>query len=160
MPAFEDDRTERLRQAVDGVLRAQPDLEERRAGFVHLYGVSLACALLARARDLDPELAMAAGMLHDLWAYKTGDPTDHGRRGAPLAREVVTALDAYTADEVDTICTAVARHRDKDLVHGAYDELLKDADVLQHYLYNVGLPRQPKEAARLDALRQELGIDL
>jgi HD superfamily phosphodiesterase len=160
MTSADLDRTEQVRQVVDEVLRAQPDDEERRCGFVHLYGVALSCALLARVRGLDPELATVAGMLHDLWTYKTGDPTDHGRRGAPLARQVLSALDCFAADEIDAVCTAVARHREKGDVHGPYDELLKDADVLQHHLYNVRLPPQHAEAARLAALRRELGIEL
>jgi len=43
-------------------------------------------------------------------------------------------------------------------VHGAYDELLKDADVLQHYAYNTLLEPIEKERTRLAALRKELGI--
>ena len=57
------------------------------------------------------------------------------------------------------ICAAIARHRIKDQVHGAYDELLKDADVLQHTLYNTQLPPIGKERARLSALWRELGIE-
>ncbi|MBN1976731.1 MAG: hypothetical protein JW918_04965 [Anaerolineae bacterium] len=40
-------RVESVRQVVDGILRRQPDVAERRCGFVHLYGVAQACALLA-----------------------------------------------------------------------------------------------------------------
>jgi HD superfamily phosphodiesterase len=153
------DRTERVRQVVDNILRAQPDEEERRAGFVHLYGVAQACAQLALKRGLDAELGTIAGMLHDLWTYKTGDPTDHGRRGAPLAREVLSSLDCFAEDEMATICQAIARHSQKGEVHGPYDELLKDADALQHYLYNTLLPPHGRESARLSALRVELGIE-
>jgi HD superfamily phosphodiesterase len=152
------DRTERVRQVVDEVLRGQPDEAERRAGFVHLYGVAQACALLALKRGLDAELGTVSGMLHDLWSYKTGDPTDHGRRGAPLAREILSSLGCYTEGEMATICQAIAHHRDKREVHGAYDELLKDADVLAHYFYNTGFEPIEKERARLDALWRELAM--
>ena len=76
------DRLELVRQTVDEILRQQPDLEERRCGFVHLYGVSATCALLAMARGLDPQLSAIAGMLHDISTYKTGDSTDHARLSA------------------------------------------------------------------------------
>jgi uncharacterized protein len=151
------DRTERVRQVVDQILCGQPDEEERRCGFVHLYGVAQAAALLALVRGLDPELATVAGMLHDLWTYHSGDPTDHGRRGALLAREILTDLDAFTADEITTLCAAVAHHCLKGEVHGAYDELLKDADVLQHHLYNTQFDVQENERPRLEALYGELG---
>ena len=64
--ASEMDRTERVRQIVDEILRGQPDDLERRCGFVHLYGVAQACALLALKRGLDAETGTIAGMLHDL----------------------------------------------------------------------------------------------
>ena len=152
------DRTERVRQIVDEILRGQPDDVER-AGFIHLYGVAQACALLALKRGLDAELGTIAGMLHDLWSYKTGDPTDHGRRGAPLARQVLSDLDCFAEGEITTICEAIARHRIKGEVHGAYDELLKDADVLQHYTYNTLFEPIEKERSRLAALWKELGIE-
>jgi uncharacterized protein len=152
------DRTERVRQVVDGVLRARPDEEYRRDGFVHLYGVAQACALLARVRGLDAELGTIAGMLHDLWTYKTGDGTDHARHGAPLAREVLMGLGCFAEGEIATLCEAIAHHSDKGAVHGAYDELLKDADVLQHYLYNTLFVQTGKDRSRLDALWVELGM--
>ena len=159
MARDEIDRTERVRQVVDPILRGQADEEERRSGFVHLYGVAQACALLALKRGLDAELCTVSGMLHDIWVYKTGDPTDHGRRGAPLAKEILSGLGCFAEAEIETICEAIAHHSIKDEVHGAYDELLKDADVLQHYLYNTLLPPLDKERARLAALRKELGIE-
>ncbi|MBN1640306.1 MAG: HD domain-containing protein, partial [Anaerolineae bacterium] len=110
MTAVELDRTERVRQVVDQVLRAQPDVEERRCGFVHLYGVAQACALLARARGLDAELSTIAGMLHDLWTYKSGDPTDHARRSATMARQILSGLACFAPPEIDTICAACPLH--------------------------------------------------
>jgi uncharacterized protein len=153
------DRTEQVRQVVDQILRGQPDVDERRCGFVHLYGVAQACALLAPKRGLDAELGTVAGMLHDLWTYKVGDPTDHGRRGALLAREILSDLGCFAEGEIALICEAIARHCTKDQVHGAYDELLKDADVLQHHLYNTLLEPIEKERTRLVALFKELGIE-
>ena len=158
MTPSEMDRTERVRLVVDEILRGQPDEEERRCGFVHLYGVAQACALLALKRGLDAELSTIAGMLHDLWTYKTGDPTDHGRRGALLAREILLDLGCFAESEIATICEAIAHHRAKGELHGAYDELLKDADVLQHYVYNTLLEPIGREHTRLAALRKELGI--
>ena len=159
MASIESDRTERVRQVVDEVLRGQPDEEERRCGFVHLYDVAQACALLALKRGLDAELGTIVGMLHDLATYKTGDLTDHGRRSAVLAQQILSDLDCFAEGEIATICGAIAHHRIKDQVHGAYDELLKDADVLGHTLYNTRLAPIKKEQARLSALWVELGIE-
>jgi uncharacterized protein len=159
MALIELDRTERVRQVIDEILRGQADEEERRCAFVHLYGVALSCALLALVRGLDAELCTVAGMLHDLATYQTADPTDHGRRSAVLAREILSDLGCFAEREIATICGAIAHHRIKGEVHGAYDELLKDADVLAHTLYNTQLPPIEKERARLSALCTELGIE-
>lgn len=166
MTWIERNRTERVRQVVDEILRGQEDLGERRAGFIHLYGVAQACALLALVRGLDAELGTVAGMLHDLATYQTGDPADHGRRGAVLARQILSDLRCFTEGEIATICQAIAHHRIKDQVHDPYDELLKDADVLQHTLYNtqLGPTEDPAHAsapwqARLSAMWAQLGID-
>jgi hypothetical protein len=43
-------------------------------------------------------------------------------------------------------------------VHAPLDELLKDADVLHHYLYNPDMEQQANEEPRIEALRVELGI--
>ena len=159
MASIELDRTERVRQVVDEVLRGQPHESYRRDGFVHLYGVAQACALLALVRGLDAELCTIAGMLHDLATYKTGDLTDHSRRSAILAREILSDLGCFAEDEIATLCGAIAHHSIKGKVHGTYDELLKDADVLQHTLYNTQLVPIEVEQTRLSAMWVELGIE-
>ena len=63
------DRLEQLRQVIDDIVHKNRDLEESRCGFVHLYGVSATCTILALKRGLNPELCSSAGMLHDIWNY-------------------------------------------------------------------------------------------
>ena len=130
------DRLERVRQEVDAILRRQPDQETSRAGFVHLYGVSAVSVLLAAKRGLDPQLCATAGMLHDIATYRTGNPTDHAQRGSLEAERIMRGLGCFSPEEIGLVCTAIARHSAKDEYDGDLAELLKDADVLQHYLYN------------------------
>lgn len=52
----------------------------------------------------------------------------------------------------------VLHHGDKGQVHGDL-ELLKDADVLQHYLYNTSLERDGRVLARLVKVLDELGVE-
>jgi hypothetical protein len=59
---------------------------------------------------------------------------------------------------VNTICQAILHHRAKGEVHAPMDELLKDADVLQHYLYNPGLKQQASEEPRIAAVLAELSV--
>jgi uncharacterized protein len=151
-------RLEEVRKVVDAILLAQDDLDERRAGYVHLFGVSDFCSLLALKRAQNPELAAVAGMLHDISTYKRGYSPDHGRLGAQDAREILTRLNSFTDQEIDLICTAIHHHSDKHTVNSTFCELLKDADVLHHYLYNTSFPVAEKEEQRLAALLDELEV--
>jgi uncharacterized protein len=152
-------RIERVREIVDDILGDQPDVVERRCGFVHLYGVAQAAALLALQRGLDPELATVAGMLHDIDTYRTASSPDHAARSADQALRILLEAGSFAAEEMEAICAAIRRHSDKGAVHGPLDELLKDADVWQHYLYNVTLPPHEGHGQRRDALRRQFSVD-
>jgi len=130
------DRLETVRQVIDEILRQQPDIEERRAGFVHLYGVSAICVLLALKRGLDPQICATMGILHDIASYKTGYSTNHAKRGALEAQTILSETGKFTANEIDEIYSAISKHSTKDEIDEMLAELLKDADALQQYLYN------------------------
>lgn len=148
------DRLESLRLIIDGQLLSLSGDEDKRCGFVHLYGVSATAVLLARLRGLDEELACAAGMLHDLVSYESANPDNHAVRSAERARQILTELGTFASEEIECIASAISHHSDKGAVHGLYDELLKDADVLQHDLYNPALPADPRHAGRRACLRE------
>ena len=151
-------RLEHVREIVDSLLCQQPDENERRCGFVHLYGVSAICALLASRRGLDAEVCATAGMLHDLSSYETGDSTDHAQRSASRAGELLTEAGDFFPNEISAIAHAISTHSAKDQVDDPMAELLKDADVLQHYLYNPSLMDGWGSNARLNAPFSELGL--
>lgn len=58
-------------QLIAKVLEKQADPLDRRAPCIHTYGVAQACALLAKKRGQDVELAAIAGLLHDRAACAT-----------------------------------------------------------------------------------------
>jgi uncharacterized protein len=154
------DRLEIVRQVVDQILRQQQDDEERRCGFVHLYGVSATCTLLAINRGLDPQICSVIGMLHDIATYKTGDPTDHALRSSKEAETILGGIETFSTDEIKSICKAISRHSDKGSIDGPLAELIKDADVLQHYIYNSGIVSEKDLhwKQRLVKIFQELGL--
>ncbi len=149
-------RLDQVRKIVDRIVLEQPDEETMRCGFVHLYGVSAACVLLAKKRGMDVELAAVVGMLHDIWSYKTGDPTDHARLSAIEAERILREIGSFTDEEIALITDAIARHSAKDQVDGPMAELLKHADVLQHHLCNPAYPVRYPE--RLNSALTELGL--
>jgi uncharacterized protein len=133
------DRLEKVRQVVDAILGEQTDVEERRTGFIHLYGVAAISTMLALRRNLDPELSTVAGMLHDISTYKTGDPSNHAHCSSLEAEQILAELGDFSQEEITVVTHAISFHGAKGKTDGPMADLLKDADVLQHYLYNPGL---------------------
>lgn len=151
-------RIEIVREKVDEILLNMKDSEERRCAYVHLYGVAQACALLAKKRKENMELAVIAGMLHDIYSYATLDTNDHAHKGAVMAKEILQSIKLFSTDEIETICTAIYHHSDKEIVHGTLEEILKDADVMQHVLYNPLFEIKTHEQERYKALEIELDL--
>ena len=149
------DRIEKIREYVDDILLRMNDNDERRCAYVHLYGVSQVCAMLAIKRNENVELAVIAGMLHDIYSYANMDSFDHAHKGAEMARELLEKSGIFSIQERNRICTAIYNHSDKDSAHDPLSELMKDADVMQHYLYNPLLEVKPQEMERLKSLRSE-----
>ena len=153
-----ENRIERLRKYIDEILLNMKDTQERRCGYLHLYGVSQACAMIALKRNQDVELATMVGMLHDLHSYKAMNTENHAEHGAVLARQILGELSLTTDNETDLICSAIHNHSSKATTHSAFDEVLKDADVLQHCLYNPLFPVMEYEKCRFQNLLTEFGI--
>ena len=144
---------------VDKIIAGQTEKTEIKFGYVHLYSVSQACALLAMKRHENVELAAIAGLLHDIYAYKTGARTDHAHQGAVLAKEIMQETGLFSEEEMETVAGAIYHHSDKDTVDSPFDEVLKDADALQHFLIMPLADPAPHEATRVSKLKEELGIE-
>ena len=153
------DRIERVRTIVDEILLNMTDVEERRCAYLHLYGVAQACAMLALKRKENVELAIIAGMLHDIYSYANMDSNSHAHKGAEMSRDILNTLNIFNEDEKDLICEAIRNHSDKSMVHGWLDEILKDADVMQHVLYNPLFNIKEHEQKRFSFLMKEFDIE-
>lgn len=149
------DRIQQVRAYVDSVTGRIGDKELRKEAVVHLYGVSQACALIAMKRGEDKELAVIAGMLHDIWTYSKMDPREHAHKGAAMAREILKSMGTFEDQEIDKICHAIYYHSGKGIRQDPLDEVLKDADVLQHCLSNPLKEPEVKEYARFENLKKE-----
>ena len=159
------DRILELQCYVSELLTNIVDIEERACSYLHLYGTSLSCAMIASKRNQDIELATIAGLLHDIYEYtfhNNLEPLehrqDHGIRNSVLAREILVKLDLTTGDETNTICKAIKNHGYKDKVHTPFDEVLKDADVFDKQVNNFNVPVHPIHEKRFFELINELGL--
>ena len=152
-----DNRLEILRVEIDKLIYEKQPYKIR--FFIeHLYSVARYCALLALKRNLNPEVAMTAGMLHDIYRVTNNTDDNHDVKGAQKAKEILIAMNLYDKEEIMLITTAISRHCDKSTIHEPYDELLKDADVLSHCFYNPDFPVSEEEVKRYSNLLVELGL--
>ena len=166
-------RVEKLREYVDEVLLNKNNDRDRRMAYVHLYGVAQACAMIAKKRGFDVELAIMAGMLHDLYTYKRKDEVrhlgkeaieevikNHRVEGPNYIREILDELKLTTNEETDIIsyCHSKGYDGDNEKIR-QIEKLVNDANLLQFYLYDPTSPEiQPNE--RLETLLSEVGLTL
>ena len=150
-------RIKDLQKKVYHVLEKNIDDADKRAKAVaHLHGVALAAAILAKKRGENAELATMAGLLHDLWAYKSGSYDDHAHLGAEYAGKVLGEM--TTPEETEIICSAIYHHDSKAEVDTPMDEILKDADVTDHSLADPTKEVKAHEQARYAKLCVELNF--
>ena len=152
------DRIEEIRQAINDILIEVGCSDERINIRNHLYSVSQFCAFIAQKRGENSEIATIAGLLHDIYTLKTLESRNHASLGSQLAKVLLKDLDITTEKETQIICSAINNHSNKKSVHSEFDEILKDADVMQHCLYNIKQPVLKKEILRYESLKKEFGL--
>lgn len=148
-------RIDAIRRIVDSHIASSSDPKK---SYVHLYGVAGYSTILAMKRGLSPELAHIIGLLHDIAYVQHGTYERHDELGASIAKRIMEEAQLFTEDETKIVAAAILHHDDHATVHGAYDEILKDADILQPYLNDVTKKANPKIAHKLKALFTELGL--
>ncbi len=82
----------------------------------------------------------------------------HAHKGAVMAREILSSLQIFSEDETELICSAIYNHSSKGSKHSSFDEVLIDADVLQHCIYNPQFEIAEHEKQRYENLREEFGL--
>lgn len=152
------DRLELIRTLVDKEIEKIQQPQLRRIAYVHTYGVSQLAVLLATVRNADPELAAIAAMLHDISQYTLNAPLmEHAKKSAEYAKKLLKETGLFQEEEQQIICNVIAAHSDKASTNdGTISEILKDADVFQHYLYNPKIPLAEKDQFRLFYLLEDL----
>ena len=150
-------RREVIRQYVDGIIDGIKLESFRKYAYHHTYSVAEYCNLLALQRGLDTELGYIMGLLHDVYAYKTGSYMYHNISGADMVRVVLRHLD-FTDEEKTLIQTAILHHDDIECIQGEYDELLKDADLLHIFIRSGSKSIKKSWENRLETLLTSLNI--
>ena len=151
-------RIKELQKKVHTILGKLEDDDKQTKAAAHLHGVSLAAVMIAKKRGEDAELAAMAGLLHDLHAYKSGSYDDHAHLGAEYARKLLEKLKLTTPEETESICSAIWHHDNKAEIDGPMDEVLKDADVIDHALSDPTKEIKQHEKERYLKLCDEFGL--
>lgn len=128
--------------------------------YTHSYGVASLAQILAEVRGLDIEIAGVIGHLHDIGRvmYNILDET-HAKVGANEAERILNNVDAFSIYEIKLICNAIEQHSNKTVIGGEYEELIKDADIMERYLCNRQRFENEDEGNRIPKVNAELNLN-
>lgn len=151
-----NNRINSVRVYVQQMITSIPNEIRRQEASVQLNGVSTFASMLAMRRGYNRELAGIAGLLHNYYYYKTGIKDFAGINSAEAVRPWIRDMNIFTKEEQLVIQQAIYYREDRSRIHGSYDEIVKDAYVLQSHFQNSDSYRE--DAFRLRVLLRELGI--
>lgn len=129
---------------------------------LHSYGVAYFCASAAHSKGLDPELGYIIGLLHDIGRIISDDYTKaHGPSGAILAEGFLKDSGLFDRDEIEIICRSISKHSKKGKTHEPYDEILKDADLIERLFFmgDIRANGTPKRQ-RVDRQLEKFGLGI
>lgn len=114
--------------------------------------------LFAQRRQLDVELLKISALLHDIARFSLNTSLHHAKKGADLAREILSNMQQFEKNEIEQICQAIRYHSDKQRVDTPFDEALKDADLLAQWSIDPSAQFDDVRTNLLKKLKAELGL--
>jgi|LSQX01.3.fsa_nt_gb uncharacterized protein len=137
------------------------DFEDSQLGtMLHIYGTAYIAAAIAAARNLDPKLAFVIGLMHDTGKIdRTIYDGGHGQKGAEIVSKLLGNTGKFTQDEIDVIFLAIQNHSNKKDIGTEYEEVIKDADVVERiFLMKDKCENSKKKRKRLKTTLHQLGV--
>lgn len=131
---------------------------ERQEAWIQLSGVSSFASMLGMRRGQDPEIAAIAGLLHNYYYVKTGIQSFPGHNSADAVRPILRSSELFTEEEMTIILRSVFYQDDRQRSHGPYEEIMKDAILLQMYFHNTDNLVSTTDIHRLQNVFKELGM--
>jgi hypothetical protein len=102
----------------------------------HHHSTAQFARILAWKRRLNEDVCCVGALLHDLYAIVSGSYKDHAHKSAELAEKALNEIGLFSNDEKEKIFKLIYNHSDKDVwSNDPYEELGKDADILDSFLY-------------------------
>ena len=112
---------------------------------IHAVGSGKIGYILGLQRGLDPDLAAIVASCHDYGRIVTGKQEGHAEAGYGPVRDFLRGTGLLTDEEVEIVAKATKNHSRKSEVGTAYEEIAKDADVLDFHQYGYEMPRQEQQ---------------
>ena len=122
----------------------------------HMSSTMQFCILEARRRKLNDDIAAVIGLIHDVYRLFTGEHKDHALKSGKYVREILDRFTSFTEEEKGIIIKAIENHSKKAEIGSDYEELIKDVDVYDSYLYGV-TKDDPAYDKRLNRMREIYG---
>lgn len=127
-------RVELVRTLVLETLHTTDNTSKKEEALVNLFGVSSFASLLAIRKEQSSEIAAIAGLPHDFYFYKTGLKYFPGPNSADSVRPILRSTQMFTDEELSVILRSIFYQKDNHRVHGPYEEIIKDAILIQMYV--------------------------
>lgn len=130
-------------------------------GVAHLAYSACLAALLARRRGLNMDIAQTAAYLHDVWLHLHApyDETTvrlHAHEGAIMASQFMNEMGEYSDEEIAVVCRMIENHDFTSQTDDPMSEIMKDADMLSHYLNASAAGHEDRFNPRAAATLREL----
>ena len=156
-----NNRVEIIRNKTNDILNNITDEKHKNTFYVHLYGVANFAALLAVRRGLNEELAYIAGLMHDISLLNSNDYENHCKNSAQMAKDILMDTKLFSEDEITIITNAILFHTDFEVYTDLlYNEILKDADIIQPFFNDIPEPVWQPAKPRLEKIMTELNIPI
>ena len=153
-------RVKSIRVLVNEMLSNLDSSVIKQEASAQLYGVSSFASMLAMKRGLDTEIAAITGLLHNYYFYKTGVSYFPGINSAETVRPIIRDLSIFSKDEQLVILRAIFYQNQRNQVHGPYDEIIKDAIIIQKFFNNLDHTEPHLDVHRLLNVLSELSITM
>lgn len=132
---------------------ASPDWEK-----LHMASSSRLAYMMALERGVDPELAACACAGHDYGRIITGKQPGHAEAGYEPVKSFLKGLgELFTPEEQEIIALAAKNHSKKSVVGTPYEEIVKDADVVDCYQYGIAFEREEQKKRYEEWLKRVTG---
>lgn len=142
----------------DNILPFEDSNLKKHQVWSQLSGVSSFASMLAIRRGQDPELAAIAGLLHNYYFVKTRVKSFPGHNSADAIRPILRSSELFSDEEMSIILRSIFYQDDRQRNHGPYEEILKDAILLQMYFHNTARHVSTMDIHRLQNVLRELGM--